>query len=765
MYTRSEKAINIFYKNLETIAEKCKEEKRIVVIFGMNKISELMIAYLKEIGVEVSFVIDNAVSKQGKKRYGLNIYSPDVLKDFNDEILVLIASSYQNEMMAQLESMGYKKDIHMVLVVNLKELMQDYNFADRSAMTELTEHELRKEMVRIVARVKEICEENNLRYYLAYGTLIGAVRHNGFIPWDDDIDLFIRIEDMKKMMDILKADEELSMVSAFDESDYYDTMGIIYSDKYVVDYNRFPMQFSAGVSIDIFPLFGVPEEKETAMKFYRGFEELELKKWNSLYDKARCQSICDEIYEYLCTYDFEKSKNVSTVIDGHIYEKEWFSEEKIFRFENLELPVPAGYDFVLKKDFGDYMELPPVEKRISYHYFKAYKENKRGIVIGASKDAIHTIEQAREQGVYVIALDGNEEAAGLKYADEAITVDISDFDKVCKIVEEIRPDFIIPIPIGRYLAATGYVNEKYCLPGIRYNATMWSTDKYLFHNKLKENGLRDVMLYLVNKDTSLEQLRIEYPAIMKPRYGSGSRDVFYLTSEEELKNAYEEVITLKEDFILEQAVEGIEYSVDGAVINGELKITLLRKKIITPLPVRQPIASCSVVEEEILNRVFSKLNRVIQTLEYNNCLLNADLIINTEDVFVIEIAPRPSGHNLHNVFVPKATGVDLAKEYIRYLLGKPYEFMAKTTKCVQIRFFDYCDVRVKKVPSLESLQNSGCCNLLEWNCNIREGDVLDKVVNGHSIMGRGFFIVEGKDEEDLIKQSEWVLKQFEVENV
>ena len=162
-----------------------------------------------------------------------------------------------------------------------------------------------------------------------------------------------------------------------------------------------------------------------------------------------------------------------------------------------------------------------------------------GVVIGASKDAIHTIEMAKKQGVYVIALDGNPKAEGFEHADESLNVNISDMDAVCKAIDDIKPDFIIPVPIGRYLVTTGYVNEKYNLKGIKYRATELSTDKYLFHKELNNNGLRDIQAYLINRTTEIDKIKIDYPAIMKPRFGSGSRDVFYIENDEELHKSYE----------------------------------------------------------------------------------------------------------------------------------------------------------------------------------------------------------------------------------
>ena len=387
----------------------------------------------------------------------------------------------------------------------------------------------------------------------------------------------------------------------------------------------------------------------------------------------------------------------------------------------------------------------------------------KGIVIGASKDAIHTIEKAKEHGIYVIALDGNPNAEGFEVADEKVVVDISDLEKVRKEVDRINPDFTIPIPIGRYLSTMGYVNDKFHLKVACYQATKVSTDKYLFHQILYDAKLRNIQLYLVNQNTDIENINIDYPAIMKPRFGSGSRDVFFINSDEDLIKYIKKVKLLNEDFVLEQAAIGDEYSIDGAVIDGKLQITLLRKKIITPLPIRQPISSFAETDDELYSRVSAFMQKVVEVLDYNDCLVNADLIINDSEIFVIEAAPRPSGHNLHNVFVPLATDIDIAEEYIKFLLGEPYNFIAKAIKNIQIRFFDFDDVQVKRVPKIGELKQVLGENLIMWTCNINNGDYLGKVVNGHSIMGRGFFVVKGSTEDDLVHKSDWVLSQFDIE--
>lgn len=392
------------------------------------------------------------------------------------------------------------------------------------------------------------------------------------------------------------------------------------------------------------------------------------------------------------------------------------------------------------------------------------ENRKTGIILGAGSDAIHTINMAREQGVYVVAFDGNPDAEGLKYANESRVIDISDMEAVCDEVGKICPDFTIPVPIGRYLITTAYVNEKFGFKGIRYDETNASTDKYLFHQKMAQAGLRNIPVCLVNNRTHFREIDMTYPAIMKPRYGSGSRAVYYIENAGELAEVMDKEC-LDEDFVLEQAVDGTEYGVDAAVIDGQLHIILIRKKINTPLPVRQAVSSISDCKEgdALYSRIYEHLAKAVEVLGYHNCVMNADIIADAERMFVIEMSPRPSGHNLHNLFVPMASGIDMAEEYIKFLRGEVYDFDVKNVKCMQIRYFDFENVTVKSIPTEKELKESGKCNLAAWKCNIAEGEYLDKVVNGHSIMGRGYFVVEGQDEEDLLGQSRWVLDQFRME--
>ena len=90
----------------------------------------------------------------------------------------------------------------------------------------------------------------------------------------------------------------------------------------------------------------------------------------------------------------------------------------------------------------------------------------KAAIIGASGEAIHTIKKAHEYGIEIAALDGNPEAEGLKYADYPLVVDISDEESTIEALRKEKPDFILTVPIGRYLTTIGAVNDVLGLPGI-----------------------------------------------------------------------------------------------------------------------------------------------------------------------------------------------------------------------------------------------------------------------------------------------------------
>ncbi len=396
-------------------------------------------------------------------------------------------------------------------------------------------------------------------------------------------------------------------------------------------------------------------------------------------------------------------------------------------------------------------------------------------IIGASDEAIHTIECAKELGIETVALDGNPEAAGLEAADIPIVVDITDEKATIDIISELGTDWIQTVPIGRYLTTTGAVNDALGLPGITKDMAEICTDKYAFHKSLNNAGLRDCICRKVSAELTeseadsllknLSESSPSYPMILKPRYGSGSRGIMMAFSESELSEILADMEEVSEDYVLEECLEGEEYGIDAVVTGGEFHLILLRDKFNTPFPYRQAVGYISVLPSDpVYQTIRNYTKSVVDTLGLDECLMHADVLLTDRGPFAIEVSARPSGHNLHNLFTPLSTGVDMAAEYMKYRMGKTYSFDPEQTRSMMIHYFDL-EGTAGTVPDKESAEKAiadAGAKLVEWNCTIQPGDDLEKVANGHSLMGRGFYIVEtdGMDREDFNKIADTVKGLF-----
>lgn len=404
---------------------------------------------------------------------------------------------------------------------------------------------------------------------------------------------------------------------------------------------------------------------------------------------------------------------------------------------------------------------------------------RKAAVIGASAESLHSIREAQKLGIEVIALDGNPAAEGLSAADKGLHVDISDETAVLRALEGEGIDFVLTVPIGRYLSTVGAVNDALGLKGVSREAAVLCTDKYRFHQRLAGQGLRDCHCYLVEPEAAAgqgsaagrlegesapgQERPLSYPAILKPRYGSGSRGIFFLQGKEQLEQALSLIEGDDEDYVLEEAVSGTEYGVDGAVEGDRFRLILLRKKLLTPPPARQAVGYLSVLPEReaaLSEGVERYLAQIVKALGLQDCLLHADLMIEGDRPFVIELSARPSGHNLHNLFTPLATGIDMAREFIRYQTGLPCRFVPEKVKPMLIRYFDFEDCVIERVPARETISLPEGVRLVCWQCGLRPGDRMEKVTTGHSIMGRGYFILEGEAQADLTAGAQAVLAQF-----
>lgn len=137
-------------------------------------------------------------------------------------------------------------------------------------MREIQREELKKLEFDILKDVAEFCEKNQIRYYLCGGTLLGAIRHKGFIPWDDDIDIIMPRPDYIRFNNLYnKRDSNYKVHSLFTDKNWYSTFAEVEDTRTIKTYNGFNQLGTFGVNIDIFPIDGSPDEEMLRKIFWK----------------------------------------------------------------------------------------------------------------------------------------------------------------------------------------------------------------------------------------------------------------------------------------------------------------------------------------------------------------------------------------------------------------------------------------------------------------------------------------------------------------
>lgn len=255
--------------------------------------------------------------------------------------------------------------------------------------------ELQKKSIEMAKFFVEFCKKHNLTCYLCGGGCIGTIRHQGMIPWDDDLDFFMPRKDYEKMWRLWKKENKNSnyVLEKADKDHIDHNLFVTIRDKnttLIKPYQK-DLDITHGVALDILPLDGYPEGKmQRRLQCF----------WALLYSLFCAQLVPENhgkkvalagkialgmvpwkkaryhIWRFaekqMTKYEIDQCKGITELCSGPGYMKNWYPKEAFERavfcpFEEGEMPIPVGYDAYLKIAFGDYMQLPPEEKRVGHH--------------------------------------------------------------------------------------------------------------------------------------------------------------------------------------------------------------------------------------------------------------------------------------------------------------------------------------------------------------------------------------------------------------
>lgn len=260
-------------------------------------------------------------------------------------------------------------------------------------MKEITIDELKQIQLDIMQAIHDYCQQHGLRYSLAYGSLIGAIRHKGFIPWDDDIDIMMPRPDYEQLVSGFKH-PYYQLYDFCHDTDYVQPYGKVADTRTMLEENTNARNL--GINIDIFPIdnmFDSPEECTTFLTRIRSIKRhfrmklLRPSKKNVWWKRIAIRlckllvlgqsmrGITQQQVNLVSTLTNQDSRYVAIVNCNDctnnflhsFWPREWFESYIITDFEDRKFQIIAAYDSHLRQLFGDYMTPPPSSQRTSPH--------------------------------------------------------------------------------------------------------------------------------------------------------------------------------------------------------------------------------------------------------------------------------------------------------------------------------------------------------------------------------------------------------------
>ena len=356
----------------------------------------------------------------------------------------------------------------------------------------------------VIKIIDDICRKYDIRWFLDCGSLLGAVRHGGYIPWDDDFDICMMRDDYNKFIKAApkELEEPAFLCSYKTRDDYWELlMRVVSGDTidprpaHMNQYHNFPYV----VGVDIFPIdFIAPSKEEEDARIYLAKLAASLSEIEDLEKKNKSKDTLRQIriVEQLCKYKFDKKRpmklqayELMETIFGlynrgeadevalmpywakegsHKYKKSWFEDIVYLPFENMMLPAPACYDAILRTEYGDYMRIVHAGAVHDYPYYSKMEPTFAQFYDGVlpynytfSKDELCEPRKAKKPGIKSAAHDF---MMLLRKAHSGIkkSMDFGDISSAISLLEQCQEGTIRTGTSIEEAAGEGFVTVKYC---------------------------------------------------------------------------------------------------------------------------------------------------------------------------------------------------------------------------------------------------------------------------------------------------------------
>lgn len=378
--------------------------------------------------------------------------------------------------------------------------------------------------------------------------------------------------------------------------------------------------------------------------------------------------------------------------------------------------------------------------------------NKKLLILGGSEFQIPLILKAKELGIITYVIDINSDAPALKYADYSYQMSVKNKEGVLKIAKDIMPDGITVGMVDVAIPTYAFVTKELNLPGISIESALKATNKYEMIKSFEKNNVPHPEFEYISKDFLELKLKknISFPNIVKPIDMAGSRGIYLVNNEKELKKAIEESSKISDtgNLLIEEYMSGPEVSVELVVKDGIPHVIQITDKTTTGAPhfAETGHLQPSTLSSDIKEKISEVARHAAKSIGLVNSLGHAEIKVTEEGPKMVEIGARAGGDAIGEQLILLSTGVDFSQIAIDIAFGFEINIPSKKTKASCIRFIQSQKGVLNSVSGLEEAKKIENIFKVEFNGII--GKEYEDVIDNSGRLG--YVIAYGDNTEDVL---------------
>ena len=370
-------------------------------------------------------------------------------------------------------------------------------------------------------------------------------------------------------------------------------------------------------------------------------------------------------------------------------------------------------------------------------------DKKSILIFGVGELQESIIRRAKAMGLFVVGIDPCADAHCRDIVDAFEIIDGQDYEGTLAVAHKYNICAVVTAATDKPLVMMARVAKDLHLPFYSKETAEISTDKFKMKECFRKAGIPCANGGLIKSIDEAEEL--VYPVILKPRDNSGSRGVILCRNKAELETAFNEAMqyTKLDSVLVEEFIEGQEYSIEGLHYGGKNEVIQFTEKRTTPFPYNVELGHVQPANLSDMhkNQIRSIVEKIGKALGFENCPSHTELKINDRGIYVIETSPRLGGDYITSTLTPLSTGVNIEDQLLHIALGEKVDCTAKYSQYSGVRFFSFdADSIITAVPERDLVL--GWPHVVDYSFKLSVNDHVNLITSslnryGHIILQAG----------------------------